>query len=114
MTQKDLLHLLLLVLAVVIGVQFVRFHVQIDSVEKTVASLIPDWHSQGEDSFRERLIHELALLGVDVSQDDLLTEGRVLEDKILVELHYDWPLDVLVWELPREHVFELEAPYFEL
>ena len=31
-----------------------------------------------------------------------------------VELHYDWPLQVLVWELPREHTFKLEAPYFAL
>jgi hypothetical protein len=112
--QKDLLRLLLLVLAVTCGVQYLRYRVQLDSVRKTMASLVNEWHQEGERAYRDRLLDELDHMGLAVTADDLLTEEDVLHDEIRVELRYRWPLRLLVWELPRDHVASLEAPFFAL
>ena len=114
MNQKDLLRLLLLVLAVTCGVQYLRYRVQLDSVRKTVASLVNEWHQEGERAYRDRLLEELDVMGLAVTGEDLDTEQDVLHDEIRVELRYEWPLKLLVWELPREHVCRMEAPYFAL
>ena len=114
MKQEDLLRLLLLVLAVTCGVQYLRYRVQLDSVRKTVASLVPEWHQRGEDAYRHALLDQLGEMGLEVEASDLVTHQDVLEDEITVELRYDWPFEVLLWELPREHELRLEAPYFEL
>ena len=55
MSQKDFLALLLLVLGVVAGVQYARFQFQLDGVEKTVRSLVPEFHQRGSEVYRERL-----------------------------------------------------------
>ena len=114
MSQKDLLVLLLLVLAVVVGVQYVRFQVQIDSVEKTVAALVPDWNSQGEHTYRVKLLRELDKMGLEVSEEDLFTEKLVHEDRLRVVLDYEWPLQLLAWELPRRHRCELTATSLQI
>lgn len=114
MNQKDLLRLLLLVLFVTCGVQYLRYRVQLESVRKTVASLVTEWHQGGERAYRDRLLHELDAMGLSVEAADLVTEEDVLHDEIRVRLSYEWPMEVLFWELPRRHVCRMEAPYFEL
>ena len=114
MTQRDLLALLLLVLAVVSGVQYGRFHLQVDGVEKTVRSLIPEFHQRGVDVYRERLVDQLAVMGLTLTQEDLDLVEDPLHDEFRVVVRYSWPLKVLVWEFPRTHEYGHTVPLYAL
>jgi hypothetical protein len=113
MPQKDLLSLLLLVLAVVIGVQYARFHFQVEGVAKTVRALIPDFHDRGRKVYRERLLAELETMGLAVGEEDLELVEDAIRDEFRVVVRYSWPLHVLAWEKPREHEYRFTAPLYD-
>ena len=112
MSQKDFLALLLLVLGVVVGIQYARFHLQVDGVEQTVRSLVPDFHQRGSAVYRERLFEEFEKMGLVVAQEDVDLEEDILHDELRVVVRYSWPLEFLVWEFPREHVYSLKVPLY--
>jgi len=114
MSQKDFLALLLLVLGVVASVQYARFHFQLDGVEQTVRSLVPEFHQRGGEVYRERLFEEFETMGLVVAQQDVDLEEDILHDEFRVIVRYSWPLDVLVWQFPRDHVYSLKVPLYGL
>ena len=114
MSQKDFLALLLLVLGVVAGVQYARFQFQLDGVEKTVRSLVPDFHQRGSEVYRGRLFDEFEKMGLVVAQQDVDLEEDRNDDLLRVVVHYSWPLEILIWQFPREHVYSLEVPLYDL
>ena len=113
MSQKDLLSLVLLLLGVVAGVQYAKFHFQIDGVEKTVRALVPEFHQRGVDSYRERLLAEFAVMGLTLADDDVELVEDAIRDEFRVAVRYTWPLEVLLWEQPRVHHYEFTAPLYD-
>lgn len=113
MSQKDLLYLLLILLGVTVGVQYARYHLQVDGVGQTVRALVPEFHQRGVDSYRERLLEEFALMGLAVGDEDLELVEDALRDEFRIAVHYSWPLEILVWDQPRDHVYEFTAPLYD-
>ena len=102
--SKDLTRYLLLALGVWSATQAVTYWVQLDSVDKTLDAQLMVYHQQGESAYRSAVRANLVTMGLTIDDDDLVTRESRPEDEFQAELHYRWPLHVLVFTFDRPNV----------
>lgn len=102
--QGLLVKLLVLVLAVKITTQGVKYYVQVDSVQKTLIAQLFVYHQRGADAYASAVTRELRQLGLVVDQERFTIVEDRRNDELRVELTYTWPLDVLWWRFERVNI----------
>jgi hypothetical protein len=88
----------------VCAVQFVKYYVHVDGVQKTLMSQLIVYHDRGADAYKVAVKNELAHMGMAVAPGALVMVEDRAHDEMRVELDYTWPLHVLWFELDRPNI----------
>ena len=99
-----LLQVLVLVLAIKVTTQAVKYYVQLDSVQKTLVAQLFVYHQRGADAYSEAVTRELRRLGLSLQPGALAIAEDRGQDELRVELTYTWPLEILWFRLDRAHI----------
>ena len=102
--RGDITKLFVLALCIWLASQAVRYAVQVGSVRTTLTAQMGLYQQRGEAAYRAAVIAELRTLGVRIDEAQLATVEDRPHDEFRAELHYEWPLRVLVFTFPRPNV----------
>jgi hypothetical protein len=101
---RNACRLVVLLLAVGMGVQLVKYWTHVASVRKTVTAQLMVYHQGGLAAYRAAVLEALDDMGMDVDELTLVTREDRADDELSVELRYEWPLRLLAWTLMRPNV----------
>jgi hypothetical protein len=102
--MKRLKKYVLLALGVWAATQAVEYWVLIDSVDRTVGSQLMVYHKHGEGAYRQAVTANLAKMGLRVREGDFITREDRVREEFQAEIHYEWPLRLLVFTFDRPNV----------
>ena len=105
--------ILVLLVCLVVGVQGIKFWLNVDGAQKIVALNLMEYHSKGREEHDLRLERQLATLpGVSVHEIRVVEDRD--EDELRVEVAYSLPLKVLIFSFDTDQVAKARTPILGL